>query len=412
MVDINLFDDEPEEEQGQDDQSFDNIDDDSGELSLNDDLGDDLGNAFEEDLSPDLGGGLEEDSPGGSFDDGLGSDESIDDALGFDDDFTESDNLDEGAMMEEDLSGLDDDMGIMDEEDYDFGSGGAQKNMKWVWAALIIVGLAIVVILYKDMIFSMINGSPEPAPKTTRVTRAAKVPAGTRPAGGAAQPAASAVDSTGTPAGTTAGLPAVKTQNQLTGVSIKLFNELSSKDQFNMMIVDKDRFAVEYASTISGAAGTFADRIKTLTEAAAVVSSPEDAHTVNGTTYYFGVISGKFNPSGMASALKGAGFQNDDAFVNTVKSRIQQQGLGLTSQKKRSSQTNGGQNQSNFEFVVEGEKAKAVSFLRSLGAMGGAWEPLKIRISPTDLNDFSADRVKLVLDVRALVGNAPAAMAG
>lgn len=192
----------------------------------------------------------------------------------------------------------------------------------------------------------------------------------------------------------------------LLNVSIDLFNDLSGKGQFNMMMIDNDRFAVEYAANVKGTAETFAQHIKTLVNATAVVASPEDAHSVNGKTIYFGVISGKLNPVTMQRKYSGSAFGNDDQFINAVNAQIQQHGLEESGFLKRSSRQEGGQTKSNYEFVVEGERNSAISFLKSLNALQGRWEPVKIRLSPANINDFSARQVKLVLDLAAYTESA------
>jgi len=216
------------------------------------------------------------------------------------------------------------------------------------------------------------------------------------------QPGALASDSTkavAAQAGTAAPGPAAKCIT----ASAKILNDLTSQGQFAMLMVDRDRFTVEYASSNKGASETFGQRLKTLTGAKSYISSPEDMHTIDGQPVYFGVISGKFE-SDESERAGGHPFASENVFINSMKTKIQQQGLSETGQKKQSSQSQGLQQQVNYEWILEGEKTKVTAFLQSLNTLPGKWEPVKIRVSPVELNDFQARKVKLVLDLMATIG--------
>jgi hypothetical protein len=385
MVDINLFDDEPEEKKQQNgDQSFDNLD--GGE-----DL--DLGSDLTDDLEADFNASTGEDELGGGED-------SIDEALGFDEEFTEDQGLEPDDLMDEEFTELDDEAGL-DTDDYDYGGGGHKQVTPLLWIIVFLAIIVIAFVFYRDPIVALFTSKANLAKKikTTQTTelQGQKTPQSqTGPGGPAALPDSFAQSTAAMQSGA----------SLLLRVSAGLFEDLSSKGQFNMMMVDNDRFAVEYVANVKGTAESFSQHIKTLVNATSVVASPEDAHSVNGKTVYFGVISGKLDPAVMKRKYSGSAFSSEDGFINAVKSQIQQYGLKESGYKKRSARQEGSQTKNNYEFIVEGERVKAIAFLKSLNTLQGAWEPVKIRLSPLNLNDFSAMQVKLVLDLAAITGSA------
>jgi hypothetical protein len=396
MVDINLFDDEPEDEkQESNDQSFDNLD--SGEDL---DLGDDLTGDLESDFNAsggegDLGGMLDDEESGGGED-------SIDEALGFDEDLSEEQELEPDDLMEEEFTELDDDAEL-DSDDYDYGGGGHKQVTPLIWVIVFLAVVVIAFVFYRDPIMALFTSKTKLATKT-RITQTAPPKTQVTPRGQTAGSMGSAAQADTSAQSTAAAVQGAATP--LLNVSTGLFDELSGKGQFNMLMVDNDRFAVEYVANVRGSAESFAQRVKTLVNATAVVASPEDAHSINGKTVYFGVISGKLDPNVMKRKYSGAAFSDETRFINGIRSQIQEYGLKESGYLKRSSRQEGSQTKNNYEFVIEGERIKVITFLKSLNSLQGAWEPVKIRLSPVNLNDFTAQQVKLVLDLAALTGPA------
>jgi hypothetical protein len=396
MVDINLFDDEPEDEkQENDDQSFDNLD--TGEdLDLGDDLTDDLESDFNTSGGDDDLGGFQDDEEAG------GGEDSIDEALGFDEEFSKEQELEPDDLMEEEFTELDDEAEL-DSDDYDYGGGGHKQVTPLIWVIVFLAVVVIAFVFYRDPIMALFTSKTKLATKT-KITQTTPPKTQITPGSQTTSGSGSAV-----PADTSARSSAAAMQGvaaPLLNVSVRLFDELSSKGQFNMMMVDNDRFAVEYVADVRGSSASFAQRVKTLVNATAVVASPEDAHSVNGKMVYFGVISGKLDPDMMKRKYSGPVFSDETRFINAIKSQIQQYGLKESGYLKRSSRQEGSQTKSNYEFVIEGDRIKAITFIKSLNSVQGAWEPVKIRLSPVNLNDFSAQQVKLVLDLAAFTGSA------
>lgn len=400
MVDINLFDDELEEEnEKQEDPSFDNTED-LGGLDLGDDLS---GESLE--TGDDLGAGLGDDELSG---------ESLDDALGFDDDLSGGDDLETEAMLEDDLGDLDEGEAGLEDDDYDFGGGQRKKVSPVLWLLMVIVVGLAVIYLFRPELLPIPGGSTEkPGRRVTQTAPGAKKPgaAQKKPQGASAvqgtQPGGTAGSDSGRVAATQIGAGAKGSVPVSIASSVKILNNLADEGRFAMLMADQDRFTVEYASPSQGVADTFGARLKQLTGAESYTASPEDRHTVNGQTIYFGVISGMFDSAKKGGAT-GNPFASENAFVNAVKSRIQQQGLKETGQKKRSSQSRGDLQQVNYEWILEGDRAKVAAFLQSLAGLPGMYEPVKILISPASLNDFQAQKAKLVLDLRATIGKTQA----
>jgi hypothetical protein len=396
MVDINLFDDEPEDEkQENDDQSFDNMD--SGEdLDLGDDLTDDLESDFNATEGDDDLGGFQDDEETG------GGEDSIDEALGFDEEFSKEQDLEPDDLMEEEFTELDDEAEL-DSDDYDYGGGGHKQITPIIWVIVFLAVLVIAFVFYRDPIIALFSSKTN-LTNRTKMTQTTPPKTQITPGSQTAGSSGAAV-----PADTSARSSAAAMQSvavPLLNVSVRLFDELSGKGQFNMMMVDNDRFAVEYVTDVKGSSESFAQRVKTLVNATALIASPEDAHSVNGKMVYFGVISGKLDPDMMKRKYSGPVFSDETRFINAIKSQIQQFGLKESGYLKRSSKQEGSQTKSNYEFIIEGDRIKTITFLKSLNSVQGAWEPVKIRLSPVNLNDFSAQQVKLVLDLAAFTGSA------
>jgi len=396
MVDINLFDDEPEEQENeQENQSFDDLGD-SGDLDLGDDISEDS-----------LEG--EDDFGGGFGDDNLDG-ESLDDALGFDDELPADDDLDSETLMADDLSDLDE--GDADlEEDYDFGGGSRQRVSPLLWVIMLLVVAFVAIYFFKPELLSFSKSKRRKPVKVTQTAgKQVKKQVSSDSQTASASTAAKQQAPVGTAASDSGAVSTARPQMQGTNpgsvriaASVQIFNEFAMKNQFAMLVVDKDRVTAEYASATKGMSDTFGKQLQTLSKAESYTASPEDMHTVNGQSVYFGVISCKLNPGKVQTGMTGTPFANEDAFINAVKSKLQLQGLPQTGQKKRTGSKN-----VFFEWTVEGDKAKVMAFLQSLTTLPGAWEPVKILISPSELNDFQAKRVKLVLDLAATIGNTTA----
>ncbi|MBN2104356.1 hypothetical protein JW835_09990 [bacterium] len=396
MVDINLYDDEMEDNdkdegptEEQEDQSFDNIDDGGGL-----DLGEDLGGS-------DLESG--EDFEGGFGGEDLSA-ESLDDALGFDEDLP-GDDLDDESLMGEDLSDLDEGEAGFDDDDYVLGGGQRRKVSPLLWLFMLIVVVAAAIYIFRPELFSLPGSLTKKS--VTKTSGKATQPRGER-AGSqsrptqAGQPGVAVTDSAAASGAQPGSISSAPVSLCLLA-STKIFNDLTAQGQFAMLMVDKDRFTVEYASNSKGVSETFGQRLKNLAGADSYIASPEDMHTINGQPVYFGVISGKI-PSEKPGRATGSSFATESAFINAIKTKIQQQGLKEIGQKKRSSQPLGMQQQVNYEWILEGDRTKVLSFLQSLNTLQGNWEPVKIRISPAVLNDFKAQKAKLVLDLMATIG--------
>ncbi|MBN1781816.1 hypothetical protein JW948_11865 [bacterium] len=405
MVDINLFDDSDEEQQqGAEDPSFEELPDSGGM-----DIGDDLGGGLEpDDLGQDLGVDMDSDLGGESLDA-----DSLDEAFGFDEDTSAADDLESDTLMgEEDLTDLDEMDAGMDDEDYDFGGGGQTRVSPAIFI-IAIIALVVIAWFIKPDLFSSVTSKIGKSKTTTKTMTRKPAGAGVqKPAAQAGQkPSAQATaagDSGKVPV-TVPGSAVPVATNRLIGSSSRVLNDLGGQGQFGMMIIEKDRFMIEYAAANAGNADAFGKRLQTILGAASFNASPEDMHSANGKTVYLGVISGKF-AAAAGSSISGSPFRTENDFSNSMKTRIKQQGLQDRGLKKRAAQSQGTVQKVNYEMMLEGDKDKALLFLQQLGQFGGGWEPSKIRISPVDMDDYYAKRVKIVMDLSVLIGqSAPAA---
>jgi hypothetical protein len=394
MVDINLFEDSENEQPAKGDESFDELDN-TGGLNLDENFGESLGvDDLNHDRDRDSGLKTGLKKPG---------EESLDDALGFNEDISQNQESGGDSLMDDDIPDLEEDEVSNDDGDYDFGSS---KGKRISPVFLLIIGLlaafVFIMFLKPNLIPLSIFQSRKPAATSAKT--------GVKSSKNRVQPGTKGAQKSGVQPGAASDTGAVKSSPVQSGISnnsvtmvdmsIKILADLSTQGQFGAVILEKDRFTAEYAAGTPGSSDAFGKRLQKLTGVAAVSTSPEDRLTANSKTVYLGVISGRFNQKNMP--INGKAFLNEDEFQKIIKSKIQEQGLYLDSFKKRSSLSVSSQQQLNYEIVTEGEKEKTTAFLNQLKALSGGWQLQKLRIAPSDLDDYTAKKVKTVLDITIL----------
>ncbi|HEX9933758.1 MAG TPA: hypothetical protein VGB38_01075, partial [bacterium] len=98
---------------------------------------------------------------------------------------------------------------------------------------------------------------------------------------------------------TGAGLDSGKVQPYIYGQTVNLidvartiYTDLSGQEQFGAVLLDGDRFYVEYVSVLPGVSPQVGKRLQTLLGVRDTRASPEDRHILDGKNTYWGVVSG------------------------------------------------------------------------------------------------------------------------
>ncbi|HDQ44905.1 MAG TPA: hypothetical protein ENN17_05315 [bacterium] len=350
MVDINLFDEGFEDQSdsspeqrpsGSSDAGRRDNDDFSGDLNLGDDLSDDAG----------LGG-----------DTLLDGDETLPD-------------------FEEEEEGLDD--------DYTFEGSGPKKSPPWL---LIGVGLfAVAAVLFIYVIYPTLNKPvaiklPKPKPPATK-------PVAVRPVQPAETAPAQPTDQEQTPETIR---PAVEGRYDVLAGTRTVFENLSAQGQAGVVIINNNRYLVEYVSKTPGVADAMGQRIQTLFGADNYAVSPEERHRTAGQDNYWGVVSGTLPPFSAHAPSPGANpYPTMTSFHGRIKTLCAQHGIALQSIAKPAGIVQQPKQHSSGHMIIEGEKKNVFAFMHDLKQIEGHWGVSKLLLAPADIADFHASRVKM-----------------
>jgi hypothetical protein len=169
---------------------------------------------------------------------------------------------------------------------------------------------------------------------------------------------------------------------------------LGQQRQFGTILLNDDRFSVEYVSDTPGVSDAMGYRIKTLTGASEITASPEERHRTAGAVHYWGVVSGSI-PKSVPGAATGQPRQyaSVELFIGALKSLIQENGLA-----DRGVTRSGEAGQTGVQAKVEGSRGAVLKFLESLKQSPGNYTIRKLVGVPVDIADFEATKIKLVLE--------------
>lgn len=373
MVDINLFEEEPEEQ---------------------DDLGDGLGgDAFSGD---DLGG-----------DDDFSGDLNLDDGLSDDDGFGEDDLLDNEDSIP--------DFEESEDEAEDYAFEGSSKRGSFPPWLLFLIGGAVIVVLLIQFVLPMLF-SPKPVPVKQQQNRVVRPqtqppPAGATqnqtqtqaPRGGEtmqSKPTSTQVgESTLTP---NAALIDQSGQFDVLASTRSVFENLSRQGQAGVVIINGDNFLVEYVSATPGVSKAMGNQISQQIGANNFDASPEEKHSTGGRENYWGVISG-IMPDPKVYGQSGK-FANVTSFQNQVSALIKQNGYVLKSIEQPAGRSSVKGWQISGHMIFEGPQKNLAAFLTALNQMQGQWGISKLLLAPLNISDFHATQVKVGITFWVVVG--------
>jgi hypothetical protein len=319
-------------------------------------------------------------------------DSDLDDELSFEDDISSSNNLDEGTLLHEDDTVPDfEELGEFEQDDdYDVGEKKRNKSSVGLWLFLGLVLILGVLYFYvylpkQSQMNKKIAQIVRKKPKTV-VTQKQPPPTVTK-----IQPVPIKPESINVNLNR-------KVVNFIDASKV-VFDNLSNKGQFGIIILNNNKFFVQYISGSPGVAQVMGQNIKNLLGSSEFKVSPEDRQKVAGKIYYSGVVSGDLPEKSRSDVLIGSNkFSSNDHFINGVKNFITQHGLIQKDLKISTAVTDKAVRYSKVQIIIEGSKAEALRFFESIKTLNGDWGLTKILIAPLGLNDFSAMKVKLELD--------------
>ena len=177
-----------------------------------------------------------------------------------------------------------------------------------------------------------------------------------------------------------------------------ILNNLTQNGQFGTLMIDGNRFSVQYVSETPGMSQAMSEKIKGLLGATNIKVSSEDSQRSQGKRVYFGVVSGELPVGAMSAAGAGkTNFLSLDQFNNQIKSIANQYGLSILKIDKLAAH-NGGRQQA-VQIKIEGSKNQALTFLSSLNTIQSKFEIDKLLLVPAEYTDYNASRLKVVLDI-------------
>jgi len=363
------------------------------------------------------------DQSGGDLGDDLGGDAA--DEFNFDDEFGEGESLDTEGIMdgEEAIPEFDESEESDAFDDYEYGDVKEKKTSPFIW---VLLGIVIVFVgVYIFVIDPSMNPFQQKKPATSTVqqrrpTTLTRRPTTVPPSTGtvdtaAARPSTVAgtpgTSTTTPPAGdTSVRQPAVTTagsQQQVSGTknavlvnnSISVLNELSASAQFGTLMMEHDRFLVQYVSNQANVGQAMTNEIKALLNGANMKVSPEDRQTLNGRIRYSGVVSGTLPAESTGTPNRGQPIADPGTFENQLKALAVQQQMSSPAIERFSAQTKDNMKTQALRFKTEGSKVQAIRFLNQLKAMTGRFDMDKLLIVPQPYSDSEASQIKLVLDI-------------
>ena len=203
----------------------------------------------------------------------------------------------------------------------------------------------------------------------------------------------------------------VKSLRSKSGTSICLidaaksvFDDLIKQEQFGAVLLDGERFAVEYVSTIPRVSQQMGKRIQMILGATDFKASPEERHTLDGKVTYWGVISGTIRKKFDLIQNTPIKFATYEQFVEQMKGTARQNNLSSVDVKKQPSTGFGDSRLTGFRIRVEGRRMEAMTWLEQLKKYQPNCNVKILFLVPLEYYDQKASRIKLVLDLSVSLG--------
>jgi hypothetical protein len=205
--------------------------------------------------------------------------------------------------------------------------------------------------------------------------------------------------------------------NQKTGVPVAGFtagsmdvaksicDDLTKQGQFGAVLLDGDRFYVEYVSILPGISPQIGKRMMVLLGIKEYKASPEERHVLDGKNTYWGVISGlcQKKPPTMTKTAA-ALWKSPDLFIDQVKTIAKQNNLPVIDVKKQSRTGTSNGREERFRMRVQCSRTQMISWLDQLKKIQPPYTVNTLFLVSTDYFDQKTNNVKLVLDVSINIG--------
>lgn len=289
-----------------------------------------------------------------------------------------------------------------DKEDYEFGEVKARKTSPGVWIALGVVIIAAALYLF---VLQPKGSQPQgTSPSVKRPTSVVK-----RPQSMQQDTAEQSAPESSTEPKTTEHVTQMIDRggtvyrvpiSTLVNASRAAYEDLSRQRQFGAVLINGDRFHVEYVSETPNVANAMGHRIKTLMGAASFKASPEDRHQTSGKFFYWGVISGvlpKVRTAGPPAA-GAARYTTEAQFKTAAQQLLARYQMPSREFVKLSESREAGGKQLLIRIKTDGSRTNALAFLNGLKGFEGNHHVLKLLLAPVEYADFQGDRVKIVMD--------------
>jgi hypothetical protein len=187
-------------------------------------------------------------------------------------------------------------------------------------------------------------------------------------------------------------------------VAKMIYSDLAKQDQFGAVLLDGDRFYVEYISNVPGSSSQIGKRIVSLLGIKDHKASPEERHLMEGKNTYWGVISGLCAKKTSISSKTESSWKSSDLFIDQVKTLARQNSLPLMDVKKlsRAGATIGGEER--FRMRIQCSRTQMMTWLDQLKKIQPSYAIQTLFLVSTDYFDPRMDNVKLVLDISINIG--------
>ncbi len=334
--------------------------------------------------------------------------DSLKDELNLDDDLGGPSALGDAALLGEDVvPELEEPEAKGQEEDYGYGNIKKKKTPAYQYILLVVLLVAAAAVLYFS-IFSKGGGKAKSVKTVPQKTLANQSPSQKQTEMSPGTTRRGSVRSGTVKMSADSNkflLSAGGASSSLIDVARSVFNELSKQKQFGALLLDGDRFAVEYVSTTPGLSQQLGKRIQQLLGFSDFKTSPEERHRMDGKVTYWGVISGILMKKPMTGMLPSSTkFSSPDQFVDQMKNLARQNRLTCTVDKKQLITGISDNRQTGFRLRVEGDHIQTLAWLDQLKKFQPTCNIRTLFLVPMDYFDNQANKVKLVLDLSVSFG--------
>jgi hypothetical protein len=276
------------------------------------------------------------------------------------------------------------------------GNGKMKKSPMWLW---LLLGLVLVAVaLYLFVLEPRFSKSRKAAAAGPRKRADSTQVAGGNKAGVPPQDSGrTALTQPGS--GRPTALPESGSISYFIESSKSIFEQLTRSGQFGAVLITASRFFVEYVSQTPNAGSQIGNQVQALLGASKFTASPEEKHRTAGKMFYWGVVSGDLPKSYQRdNSIVAKQFSSLDGFVEGLRTFVRQYPLNIRSVQKLPSGSDRGQKQTNVRIIIDGSKTNGLLFLKTLQGFQGNFALDKLLIAPATYSDFTADKMKIVLD--------------